>query len=155
MRNSKASRRGFTLIEVLLVVLILVMLAGVGIFALSGTREGARKDTTKLKLEQIASALDAFNMHMYRYPTEEEGLGALRTKPEDSDDEAPNADWRGPYLTEDPKDAWGQDINFQPVEAGSDEASQGLKYKLWSNGPDKQSETEDDIKNYTDPDSGA
>ena len=155
MRHKRTGYRGFTLIEVLLVVLILVMLAGVGIFALSGTREGARKDTTKLKLEQIASALDTFNMHMYRYPTEQEGLGALRTKPETTDEDAPNADWRGPYLTEEPKDAWGQAINFQPVETGSDEAAQGLKYKLWSNGPDKQSETDDDIKNWTDAASGA
>ena len=154
MRHRKTNNRGFTLIEVLLVVLILVMLAGVGIFALSGTREGARKDTTKLKLEQIASAVDAFNMHMYRYPTEEEGLGALRTKPEESDDDPPNAAWNGPYLKKDPKDPWGQPIVYEAVESGSEEWEGGLRFKLSSNGPDKTADNEDDIKNWDDAESG-
>jgi general secretion pathway protein G len=134
--------------EVLLVVLILAMLAGVGIFALTGTREKAKVDTTKLLLEEISSALDAFNMHMFRYPTEQEGLEALRTKPEESGEEVPGAQWAGSYLKREPRDAWGQLINYRPVEAGSPEAAQGLKFKVWSNGPDKQSETEDDIRNW-------
>ncbi len=139
---------GFTLLEVLLVVVILAMLAGVGIFALMGTREKAEKDTTQLLLQDISTALDTFSLHMRRYPTEQEGLEALRTKPEETGEEAPGAQWAGPYLKREPRDAWGQLVNYRPVEAGSPEAAQGLKYKLWSNGPDKQPDTEDDIRNW-------
>ena len=155
MKHRKARNRGFTLIEVLLVVLILVMLAGVGIFALSGIRDGARKDTTKLKIEQIETALDAFNAGMQRYPTQEEGLGALTTKPEAGENEVPGAEWRGPYLKEEPVDAWGQKINYQPIDSTSEEYTAGRRYKIWSNGPDKTSESEDDIRNWKDAESGA
>ncbi len=139
---------GFTLLEVLLVVVILAMLAGVGIFALMGTREQAEKDTTELLLDEISRALDTFSMHMRRYPTEQEGLEALRTKPEETGDEAPGAHWAGPYLKREPRDNWGQLINYSPVDPGSPEAAQGLKYKLWSSGPDKQTDTEDDIRSW-------
>ena len=149
MANHATSKRGFTLIEVLLVILILGMLAAVGIFALRGTREGARIDTTRLMLGEIEGALETFNMHMNRYPTEDEGLGVLRTKPEETGEEGTGGEWRGPYLKREPKDAWGNPINYRPVEPGSEEANQGLRFKLWSNGPDKQSETEDDIRNWS------
>jgi len=145
---SRTRRRGFTLIEVLLVLLILGLLATVGIMAFSGVREGAKVDSTKLLLAEIETALDTFNMHMSRYPTAEEGLAALRTKPAFSDD-AEGQNWRGPYLKREAKDVWGQALNYELVEAGSTEASLGLKYKLWSNGPDRQSGTDDDIKNWS------
>jgi len=148
LATSKTQKRGLTLIEVLLVILILGMLATVAIVALSGTREGAKIDTTKLLLNEVQTALDTFNMHLNRYPTEDEGLGALRTKPQ-FEDEAEGEKWRGPYLKRDPKDAWDQPLNYQPVDPGSDEAAQGLKYKVWSNGPDKQSETDDDIRSWS------
>jgi len=148
MALRRGSDWGFTLVEVLLVLLIVGMLAGVAVVAMSGTRKQAKKDTTKLLLTQIATALDMFESHVNRYPTEDEGLGALRTKPT-FEEEDEGKDWAGPYLKREPKDAWGQKLNYEPVEPGSDEATQGLGYKLWSNGPNKQSGDEDDIKSWS------
>ncbi|MHC4716474.1 MAG: type II secretion system protein GspG, partial [Planctomycetota bacterium] len=83
-----------------------------------------------------------------RYPTEEEGLGALRTKPTFQDEEE-GKNWAGPYIRKrDPKDPWGQKINYEPVEAGGDEATAGMGYKIWSNGPNRTSGDDDDIKNW-------
>jgi len=148
LNTANHDRRGFTLIEVLLVILILGMLASVAIVAFRGTREGAKEDTTKLMLDQIETALETFSSHLNRYPTTEEGLKALRTKPQFEDEEE-GKKWRGPYLTRDPKDGWNHDVNYELLEAGSTEAG-GKPYKLWSNGKDGTSGNEDDIKNYTD-----
>jgi len=130
------------------VILILGMLATVAIVAFSGTRERAKEDTTKLMLDQIETALETFNSHLNRYPTTEEGLKALRTKPQ-FEDEDEGKKWHGPYLKRDPKDSWNRDISYELLESGSTEAG-GKAFKLWSNGKDGQSGNEDDIKNYTD-----
>jgi general secretion pathway protein G len=153
LNETRAHIRGFTLIEVLLVLAILGILATVGIVALSGTREGAKIDATKVLLTDIETALEAFNVHVNRYPTADEGLAGLLTKPA-FEDETEASQWRGPYLKREAKDVWGQAINYEPVEAGSQEYTRGLRYKLWSNGPDKQSGTEDDIKNWSEEEAG-
>ena len=140
-------RPGFTLIEVLLVMVILAMLAGVAIVMFSGTEEGAKIDTTKLKLTAIEKALGLYNSHVKQYPTAEEGgLDALRKKP--SDEEIAKK-WRGPYLTEEPKDAWDKPFHYESVDSESSESTGGKPYKLWSEGPDKQSETDDDIRSWS------
>ncbi|MCX5661965.1 MAG: type II secretion system major pseudopilin GspG [Planctomycetota bacterium] len=141
--------RGFTLIEVLLVLVILGMLATVAIVALSGTRETARIDATKLKINQLESALDLYNLALGSYPSDEQGLKALQTKPT-FDDEKQGEKWRGPYLKSDPRDEWNHEFKYQKVE-GSTEETGGKPFKLWSMGPDGQDGTEDDIKNWTDP----
>jgi len=147
-RRSKA-RRGFTLIEILLVLAIIGMLASVAIVALVGTREGAKKDTTKALVQSVANALDFYNMHIGHYPSEEEGgLQALLTKPA-FDSEALAEKWRGPYLKQEPVDSWGNKLNYQLNQAGTTDAAQ-QPYRLWSNGADGMDGTEDDIKNYQD-----
>lgn len=153
MNKRRTARTGLTLIEVLLVLLILGMLATVAIVAFSGTREGAKIDATKVLLGEIETALGVFNSHVHRYPTADEGLAALRTKPT-FEDETDAEKWRGPYIKRDAKDVWGQAINYEPVEAGGGEATQGLTYKLWSNGPDRQSGSDDDIKNWSEEEAG-
>jgi len=100
-------------------------------------------DQTRVTLVQVSMALERFYLQMGRYPTEEEGLRALRVKLA-FDDEALAAKWAGPYLNADPKDAWGHDVNYALLEGGDTEAGVGA-YKLWSLGPDGQSGTEDDI----------
>lgn len=138
-----ANKKGFTLIEVLLVILILGMLASVGIYMLVGTRDRAKIDTTRALVETtLAQALDTYEMHLGELPTSEQGLTALVEKPA-FDTEEKGAKWCGPYLKKLPKDAWDRDIHYERSEDGK-------TYKLWSDGPDGTSGSEDDIRNYKD-----
>ncbi len=148
MKHSKQSRRGFTLLEVLLVVAILGMLAGVAVVTYSGVNKKAKRDTTQRLVDAISQALHVYNDNIGHYPTEQEGgLQALRTKPE-FDEEKTGENWAGPYLTRDPVDAWGQALNYQVTEEGTEEAKT-VPFKLWSNGPNEQDDNgaEDDIRN--------
>lgn len=146
--NARTSRkRGFTLIEVLLVILILGMLATVAVLSFRGVRQGAKIDTTKLKLRTLKTALENYNMHVGDYPTEEQGgLKALITRPTFEDEEKTKK-WRGPYLEELPKDAWDQEFHYELVDTASG-GDITAPYKLWSDGPDRQNGTEDDIKSW-------
>lgn len=151
MKNRLKVRRGFTLIEILLVLAIIGMLAGVAIVSLVGTREGAKIDSTRAMLSSIETALETYNMHVSHYPSEEEGnLTALRVKPT-FENEQIGAMWRGPYLKKEPRDAWGNVINYELNVAGTDEA-QTQPYRLWSNGADGVDGTEDDVKNWSEED---
>ena len=142
-------RRGFTLIEILIVLGIIILLASVAIVALVPQQKGARIDTTRLKIKSIETALEAYNVNIGHYPNEQEGgMQALLVKPT-FDNEVTGEKWRGPYLTEDPTDAWGNKFNYQLQEATSTDVA-AKPYHLWSNGPDGMDGTEDDIKNWSD-----
>ncbi len=148
MKAPNRNARGFTLVEILLVILILGMLAGVFIAVVGPTRQGARIDTTRLLVETtIPGALDRYDMNVGHYPSEEEGgLKALLTKPAFQDEETANK-WRGPYLSQEPKDAWGHELHYEVVDPATGGAV-GAGYKVWSDGPDGQNGTEDDIKSW-------
>ena len=149
MFKRSRGRRGFTLIEILIVLGIIILLAGTAIVALVPQQRGARVDTTKIKLKQVETALEAYNVNIGHYPNEQEGgLEALRVKPS-FDNEAMGQNWRGPYLKEEPTDAWGVKYNYQLSQPGTPEADL-TPYKLWSNGPDGMDGTDDDIKNWSD-----
>src|SRR6184192_1077149 len=84
LRHARLVNRtaGFTLIEILLVIVIILMLAGALVVFVLPQQEGAEKNTTKLLLNQIATALDTYRLNLGRYPTEQEGgLSALLVKP--------------------------------------------------------------------------
>jgi general secretion pathway protein G len=149
-RNRNARRSaGFTLIEVLLVIVIIGMLATVLIVTVGGTGEGAKIDTTKLSLDKLSNRIEMYAMHMGHVPTEADGgLNALMTEPAGGEEKAGEKKWRGPYAEErELVDAWQNKFNYEPVEAGTSVG--GKKFKLWSNGPDGQSNTADDLKNWT------
>jgi general secretion pathway protein G len=146
--KAKRSRRGFTLVEVLLVIAILGVLAGVFIFAIGGTPEKAKRDAAELLIKQVCGALERYKLHVGHYPTEEEGnLEALRTRP-DFDDEAVTEKWAGPYLQTEPTDGWNNTLNYTLTEPGSEEAKT-VPYKVWSSGPNGQDDNgaDDDIRN--------
>src|SRR5262245_27829108 len=101
--NNRTRRQsGITLIELLVVMVIIALFA-----TIVGTRVGrnvdkARHVAAKSQISQYESGLDQFKLDVGRYPTLEEGLQALRTKPAN----APN--WDGPYLQKDvANDPWG------------------------------------------------
>jgi general secretion pathway protein G len=104
--HSRTRPRGFTLIEVLVVIVVITVLATLvapNVFRHVGS---AKEATAKTQLEMLGSAIDAYRLDNDEYPTTEQGLAALRAKPETSP--APRS-WRGPYLRRDvPMDPWGR-----------------------------------------------
>jgi general secretion pathway protein G len=126
-----ASRGGFTLIEVLLVVAILGILASVVVVNLSGRQEKSMIQATRASISAIMTAIDLYEVDTGRYPS---GLQALV-----SSDGAPN--WSGPYLRGGvPKDSWGADFAY------SREGESG--YRVISGGPDMTVGGGDDITSH-------
>jgi general secretion pathway protein G len=148
MRNRSRARRGFTLIEILLVLGIIVAMASVAIFVMWPQSKGAKIDICKAMLASVGDALEAYCANIGHYPTEEEGgMDALLTKPSYQDEKV-GENWRGPYLKHEARDPWNNVLHYELTQAGSAEA-QLTPYKLWSNGPDGMDGTEDDIKNWS------
>lgn len=149
-RQRRAARAaGFTLIEILLVIVIILLLAGALVVFVLPQQEGAEKNTTRLKLNGIGTALDTYRLNVGHYPSEQEGgLDALLKKPA-FENERLGEKWQGPYLKPGTPldDAWGHKLHYELAErTGTDEKKGGLPYKLFSVGPDGQSDTDDDIK---------
>jgi general secretion pathway protein G len=130
-------RRGFTLMEVLLVLAILVILGSMVGFFIAGMQKGAYQDLARSQIAMFENQLDVYRLHVGSYPNTNQGLQALRNAPAD----LPNpARWRGPYSQKDiPMDPWG---NYYQYELIGPE-----QFRIWSMGPDGVSGTEDDVIN--------
>ncbi len=114
-KNHLVLRAGFTLLELLVVLVILGMLAGLVAPRVMKYFSGARSDTTRLQITDLSTALDMYKLEVGRYPTTDEGLEALVQQPADA------SRWNGPYLKKKqvPKDPWGQDYHYRsPGEHG-------------------------------------
>jgi len=121
--NDRQRQRGFTLIEILIVVIIIGLLAGLVGPKLFKQVGGAKQKTAKAQIALFGTALDAFRLDVGRYPTTEEGLKALREKPSGAET------WQGPYLPKEiPVDPWGRAYVYKsPGEQGEYEiVSHGL-----------------------------
>lgn len=155
----RVPQRGFTLIEILLVIVIIMMLAAALVTFVLPQQAGAEKNTTRLLLMQVQTALDTYRMNLGHYPNEEEGgLGALLVKPQ-FENEQLGERWQGPYLKPGTKllDAWGHQVVYdqQNVATSTTGDTNGIPYKLYSLGPDGQPDTDDDIKLDTTQDANA
>ncbi len=141
---SQQSRKGFTLVEILLVVIIIGVLAAMIVPNLAGRGEEARRAAAKADImANISSALDMYEIDSGRYPTTEQNLTALVSEP--SAAPVPTR-WKGPYLKKKkiPVDPWGR--NYVYVSPGVHNTD---SYDLSSLGPDGV-ESSDDIVNWED-----
>jgi general secretion pathway protein G len=104
--DSRSPRKGFTLLELIVVIIVLGLLAGLVAPQIFGRLAEAKGTTAKTQIELLGTALDNYRLDNGSYPTTEQGLPALREKPTRAP--AP-LNWRGPYLRKDvPADPWGR-----------------------------------------------
>jgi general secretion pathway protein G len=124
MRDRLRSQGGFTLIELMVVILIIGLLATIVVQNLKSATDKAKRVKAQADIAQIKSGLDRFYLDAGSYPTTDQGLAALTAAPTSGD--IPK-DWGGPYLEKIPPDPWGNDYFYQ---------SDGNSYVLKSFGAD-------------------
>lgn len=126
MKRTKGEE-GFTLVEIMVVVVILALLAGIILPKIMGRPEEARRTAANVQMKEIEAALNLFKIDNGFYPSTEQGLAALVTKP--TTGEMPKQYKDGGYLHKVPKDPWGNDFvylspgahgEFDLVSYGSD-----------------------------------
>jgi len=110
MKTSKSPQTGFTLIEMLVVLVIIGMLAGLVGPKLFGRVDSSKVKTAEVQIKMLKGSLETFRLDVGRLPTQAEGLVVLNQAPTD---ERAKAHWRGPYLDQDvPLDPWGNNYIY-------------------------------------------
>lgn len=126
--------RGLTLLEILVVVTILGLIAGVVGVNVLGALQDTQIDTARAQIKGFSDSLDIYKMKFGKYPTSTEGLNVLKNPPKG----------RKPLMESIPKDPWNNDYVF--LSPGQHNPA---KYDIYSKGPDEQGGTEDDITNWS------
>ena len=134
--------RGFTLIEIMVVVIIIGLLAAVIVPEVIHRVDDARVAKAKQDIQALETALTMFRLDNSKYPTTEQGLSALTAQPTDPSIKH----WRpGGYLQRISKDPWGNDYQYEfPPTHGKDKSVPNI----WSLGPDGEDGSEDDIVSW-------
>lgn len=132
------NHRGFTLIEIMVVVVILGILAAAVVPKIMSRPEQARIEKTKHDIGALESALNIYKLDNYQYPSTDQGLESLVTKP--SGAPQPRNYKKGGYIKKLNKDPWGQDYLYLFPGTHTD-------LDLYSLGPDGQP-SDDDIGNW-------
>ena len=133
--------RGFTLIELMIVVMIIAALAAMVVPRFAGRSEQARIAIAQADVNSnIGMALKLYELDNRNFPTTGQGLKALISKPSTT----PGAvNWNGPYLEKDPRDSWGNPYQYKCPGVHNPEG-----YDLYSLGKDGMEGTEDDVGNW-------
>ncbi|KAA0514953.1 type II secretion system major pseudopilin GspG [Enterobacter kobei] len=137
--QKKERQRGFTLMELMVVIVIMGVLASLVVPNLMGNKDRADRQKAASDIIALENALDMYKLDNHRYPTTEQGLEALITAPA----QAPRAENYNPdgYIRRLPADPWGNDyILISPGEHGA--------IDIMSTGSDAETGTEDDIHNW-------
>ena len=139
MKRSSRFNAGFTLLEIMMVVMIIALLAGAAIFAMKDQFSVAGDAKVKGDITSFKVSLMQYRAQNGFYPSSEQGLAALVRKPES--DPRPRS-WRQMF-SELPKDPWGSDYIFEyPAKRSGDE------YDIYSAGPNRKPGDADDIGNW-------
>ncbi len=129
-RSPRPQRAGFTLLELLLVLAILVVIGGIVTVNIGGAQTEAKINATKAQLNSLKGNITQYQIRMNGLP---ESLEALRDGPSDA---AKKAKWVAPIITEIPTDAWENQLEYNV---------NGNTYEIRSGGVDGQFNTDDDI----------
>ncbi|MBQ1426420.1 MAG: type II secretion system major pseudopilin GspG [Succinivibrionaceae bacterium] len=132
---------GFTLLEIMVVVVIMGMLASIVSFNVMGSKADAEVRKTRIDIKNIQQALDLYKLDNSRYPTTEQGLKALIKKPTASP--VPKNWKKGGYVQELPEDPWGNKYQYANPGVHNPDS-----YDLYSFGPDQEEGSDDDIGNW-------
>ena len=136
-RTDRRSTRGFTLVEMLLVLVILATLAAIVYPKIAGRSEQARQTAAQTQIASFSTALNAFEVDNGFFPKGKSGLMDLVTQPRET------TSWHGPYLDNIPKDPWGNEYVYECPGKYNPSS-----YDLMSVGPDGRAGGDDDITNY-------
>jgi general secretion pathway protein G len=134
-RSTSSIHAAFTLLEIMLVVLIIGLLIGMALRFTGGKLDEARQVKAQGDLQQIKTNLLMYQAANGFYPSTEQGLKALVTKP---DSEPKPRNWRQ-VDSEVPRDAWGMEYFY--IQPGKHNPKE---YDIFSAGPDRNPDTEDD-----------
>ena len=126
MLSTTKTQQGFTLIEIMVVIVILAILAGLVVPRVVGQSDKARVKTTETILSTVSNSLDSYRVDNARYPTTAQGLDVLSTPPADAKNYPEGGYIKGGY----PKDGWDNELQY--VSPGSE----GRPYDLFSLGAD-------------------
>jgi general secretion pathway protein G len=131
--------KGFTLIEVMVVLLIIGIMAGMIAPQILGSQEEAQVKTAAIDIQSLENALTQYKLSNNVFPSSEQGLDALVNEP--SIDPIPRNYRQNGYITRLPNDPWGNPYQLlSPGELGV--------IDIFSTGPDGEPGTEDDIGNW-------
>ena len=138
-KQCKNRRRGFTLMEVLLVLAIMGVIMAMVVPKVLGRQQHANADATRVSIGGLTQALKLYSLdHSGDFPLTNEGIDVLLKSPG-----AKDTRWRGPYLEQEPLDAWGNTFEYHFPGKKNPES-----FDLISPGPDRTIGTEDDIENW-------
>ncbi|GLS83471.1 type II secretion system major pseudopilin GspG [Paraferrimonas haliotis] len=139
MNRQSKRQTGFTLLEVMVVIVILGILASLVVPNLMGNKEQADRQKAVSDIVALESALDMYRLNNNRYPTTEQGLDALVNRPTISPEPRNYPD--GGFIKRLPTDPWGNEyLLVSPGEFG--------RVDVFSMGPDMEPGTDDDIGNW-------
>jgi general secretion pathway protein G len=141
-RHSSSARSGFTLLEIMLVVAIIALLAGVAVSKMGDLYLEAQRITTKTNINSFGSFLLTYRAKGGNFPSSEQGLQALTTRPTA---EPQPMSWM--VLMKDiPKDPWGREYFYEcPGKHNQD------GYDIYSAGPNRVPGDADDLGNWQSP----
>lgn len=138
LNRLRKSKRGYTLMELLVVLIILGGILAIATPQLFKYLDGAKVDTAEIQIERLSGILDLYRLDTGSYPSTSSGLGALTTKPSGA------KKWNGPYLKKDDSlvDPWGNPYQYRyPGEQA--------EFDLFSYGADGQEGGDDNNADVT------